>query len=89
MSLGVGKYGLTLTNAKTAIYYEKSFDSDSYWQSVHRIRRIGLNHIPVLVTLTSPNSTDEIINKNLSGKLASIAKLTNADLAGALRGIKK
>ncbi|KKL25392.1 hypothetical protein LCGC14_2405780, partial [marine sediment metagenome] len=35
----VGKFGFTLTRARTAIYLERSYNGDDYYQSLHRVRR--------------------------------------------------
>lgn len=80
LSLGVGKYGHTLTNTRTAVYMDRTFDADAYFQSLGRIQRIGLDHRPVVVILKAINTTDELVDDNLSGKLRSISQVTNADM---------
>jgi len=50
---GVGKFGLTLTAARTAIYVERSYDGDNYYQSLHRVRRFGTTHSPHVIILLS------------------------------------
>lgn len=47
----VGKFGLTLTAAKTAIYVERSYNGDDYYQSLHRVRRFGTTHSPHVIIL--------------------------------------
>lgn len=49
----VGKFGLTLTAAKTAIYVERSYNGDDYYQSLHRVRRFGTTHSPHVIILLS------------------------------------
>lgn len=49
----VGKFGLTLTAARTAIYLEAGPDGDDYYQSLHRVRRIGTTHSPIIVHVKS------------------------------------
>lgn len=49
----VGKFGLTLTAAKTAIYVERSYNGDDYYQSLHRVRRFGTTHSPHVIILMS------------------------------------
>lgn len=91
LSLGVGKYGLTLTNTKTIVYYDKSWDSDAYFQSQYRVRRLGLMHRPRVITLYAKighhDTTDKLIEDNLAGKMPSIAATTNADLTELLRSL--
>ena len=48
---GVGKFGLTLTKARTAIYMERSFNGDDYYQSLYRIKRIGTTQSPHVINL--------------------------------------
>ncbi len=87
LSLGVGKYGLTLTNTKSMVYYDRSFDADAYKQSLARVHRIGLEWKPVVVTLHAARTTDDLIEQNLRGKLRTISAISNDDLAAMLRGL--
>lgn len=87
LSLQVGKFGLTLTNAKTVIYLDKTFNADDYVQSRQRVQRIGLDHRPLMITLKSPKTVDQLVEDNLAGKMQSISQVTNADLADLLRGL--
>jgi len=87
LSLGVGKYGHTLVNTKTAIYFDKTFDMDAYMQSQKRIYRIGLEHSPVVLSLTCDGTVDEYVNDNLARKAPSIAKVSNENLVILLRGL--
>lgn len=89
LSLGVGKFGHTFTKTETVIYMDKTFDADAYVQSLRRVRRIGLQHRPVVVSLISPSTTDELVERNLAGKLGSIARMSQADLRELLRGLGK
>ena len=50
---GVGRFGLTMTAARSAIYLERSFDGDAYVQSMYRIRRIGTVEPPFVYRLLS------------------------------------
>lgn len=88
LSIGVGKYGLTLTTAQSAVYYDKTYDGDSYLQSLARIHRIGLDHSPVVISLRVPKTTDVLIERNLQGKMKSIHSISNHDLAALLRGLE-
>lgn len=87
LSIGVGKFGHTLTNAKTIWYVDKTWNADDYFQSLHRVRRIGLTHRPVVVTLRAPGTVDELVEDNLSGKLGGISRLTRSNLRDLLKGL--
>lgn len=87
LQMNVGKYGHTLTNTKTVFYHDRSFDADAWVQSLRRVRRIGLEHVPVLYLPQIPGSADQLIDENLTGKIESISKLTNASLLELLRGL--
>jgi hypothetical protein len=80
LQMGVGKFGHTLTDTRTVFYHDRHFDSDAYFQSLRRVRRIGLDHRPRLIVPRCDRSADPLIELNLSGKLQSIAKLGNRDL---------
>ena len=87
LSLGVGKFGHTFTDTKTIFYVDKSWAADDFFQSLHRVRRIGLKHRPVVVTLRAPGTVDELVEANLEGKLGSISRMTKAHLATLLKGL--
>lgn len=81
----VGKFGLTLTRGKTAIYLERSYNGDDYYQSLHRIRRIGTEHSPHVIHLIAegPNgesTVDAAINRILKYRKDSAIKLTSGIL---------
>lgn len=88
MQMGTGKFGHTFTHTKTVYYHDRAFDSDAYIQSLHRVRRIGLKHKPVLIVPKIEMSADQLIDANLEGKLESIARITNANLARLLRSLR-
>jgi SNF2 family DNA or RNA helicase len=87
LQMGVGKFGHTLTDTRTVFYHDRFFDSDAYFQSLRRVRRIGLTHKPRLIVPRAPFSADPMIELNLSGKLQSIAKLGNKDLRELLMSL--
>ena len=87
LQMGVGKFGHTLTDTRTVYYHDRHFDSDAYFQSLRRVRRIGLGHRPRLIVPRSLRSFDPIVELNLSGKLQSIAKLGNKDLKEMLQSL--
>ncbi|HZX14877.1 MAG TPA: DEAD/DEAH box helicase [Thermodesulfobacteriota bacterium] len=79
---GVGKYGHTLTACRTAIYLERDYNGDNFYQSMYRIKRIGTNHSPYVVKLlaTKPdgdtNTIDCLIDQVLHAKSSAVKKLT-------------
>lgn len=83
----VGKFGLTLTRARTVIYLERSFKGDDYYQSLHRVRRIGTEHRPYVVHLlaTGPEgeaTVDHVIGRILKYRKEESIKLTTGMLKG-------
>jgi SNF2 family DNA or RNA helicase len=56
---GVGKFGLTLNAAKTAIYVERSYNGDDYYQSLHRVILARVPSSPHIIILRS-NYTEEV-----------------------------
>lgn len=84
LQMGVGKFGHTFTNTRTVYYHDRSFDSDAWVQSLRRVRRIGLEHRPVLIVPRVSDSADALVDANLDGKLPSIAELTNSDVRSLL-----
>lgn len=55
----VGKFGLTLTAAHTAIYAERNYMRDDYYQSLYRVRRIGTTSSPHIMHLISSRRNSE------------------------------
>jgi SNF2 family DNA or RNA helicase len=81
----VGKFGLTLTAARTAIYLERSYNGDDYYQSLHRIRRIGTQYSPHVIHLISDRAegsgtVDHVINKILQSRRENVLALTTGEL---------
>jgi len=89
MSPGVGKYGLTLTNIKTMIYLDKTFDMEAYIQTMYRFKRIGLEHSVRVISLVSPGTIDELVSDNLATKAFDIHKISNEDLLSLLRSLNR
>jgi hypothetical protein len=78
----VGKFGLDLVKARTAIYLERSFKGDDYFQSLHRVRRIGTTQSPHVIHLiaTSPKgqaTVDNAIHHVLDYRTDQSMKLTS------------
>lgn len=87
LNLMVGKFGHTLVGTKTVIYVDKTWNADDYFQSYWRVRRLGLEHQPILVTLRAPGTVDELLELNLSPKMENIEKVTDLDLRQLLVGL--
>lgn len=65
-----GGIGLTLTAAKTVIYYSNSYDLEERKQSEDRAHRAGTTGTHVLyIDLVAQNSIDEVVAKSLQAKL--------------------
>lgn len=92
LGIGVGKYGHTLANSKTIYIYDKTWDSDAWFQMLHRYggaRAVlaGYHHKPVVKTLRCRKTVDDFIELNLAGKLPAMADMTGANLAKILRSL--
>ena len=74
-----GGYGLTLTEAKTVIYYSNSFDLEKRLQSEDRAHRIGQTSKVTYIDFLTPRTVDEHIVKALRNKI---------DIAGEVLGEK-
>lgn len=90
--ISVGKYGHTLANSKTIITYDKTWDSDAWFQMLHRAagaraKIAGYTHRPLLVNPRCRATVDDYIELNLAGKLPDMARMTGADLAKILRSL--
>jgi len=87
LGIQVGKYGHTLVNTRTVIPYDKTWDSDAWFQMLHRVRRSGLKHRPIVLNLRCRGTVDDFVELNLAGKLPAMARLTGADLLKILRSL--
>lgn len=81
----VGKFGFTLTAARTAIYMERNYNADDYYQSLHRIRRIGTTQSPHVLHLISETASggatvDWVIAKVLEGRRENVLALTAGEI---------
>ncbi len=74
-----GGYGITLTAAKTVIYYSNSYDLEIRLQSEDRAHRIGQKNVVTYIDLVSPKTIDEKILKALREKI---------DISGQVLGEK-
>ena len=64
-----GGYGLTLTEAKTVIYYSNNFDLEVRLQSEDRAHRIGQTSKVTYIDIIAENTTDERVLKALRNKI--------------------
>lgn len=88
LSLGVGKYGHTFNMARTAVYYDRTFDIDAFLQSQARItgglRGLSVKFTPRTITLKTPFTTDAHLENNLLRKAHSLSHVAQHDLHGLL-----
>lgn len=92
LGITVGKYGHTLANSKTIITYDKTWDSDAWFQMLHRAagaraKLAGYTHRPLLVNPRCRGTVDDYVELNLAGKLPTMSEMTGADLAKVLRSL--
>lgn len=87
MSMGVGKFGHTLTSTKTISFLDKNYNADDYFQALHRVRRIGLDHSPVVLPIRALRTVDKLADDNVQAKLNGISRMTRSQLADLLRGL--
>jgi SNF2 family DNA or RNA helicase len=87
LSLGVGKFGHTFTNTQSMVYVDKTWNADDYFQSLHRVRRIGLKHSPLVLTIRAPGTVDDLVERNLTRKMKDASRMTNAELSTLLAGL--
>lgn len=88
LAMPVGKMGHNLQNTRTVIYHDKTWNGDDYVQSMKRVKRMGLEHRPVVFTIKAIGTVDQLVEDNLSGKFVGISKVANDDLAAMLRHLR-
>jgi|TARA_R110001583_G_scaffold43066_5_gene136947 SNF2 family DNA or RNA helicase len=71
-----GGYGITLTEAKTVVYYSNNYDLEKRLQSEDRAHRIGQHHPVTYVDLVCKNTVDEKIIKALRNKISLANSVT-------------
>lgn len=89
LSLGVGRFGLTLNEANTVVYLDRTWDADAYWQSLHRVRRIGQTKSVRVVILRCPDTIEEDIEEVLRKKLHTTSQVTGVGMSVLLTGVRK
>ena len=75
-----GGYGLTLTASHTVIYYSNSYDLETRLQSEDRAHRISQDKKVTYIDLITEGTVDELIVKNLRGKINLATKIMGEDL---------
>lgn len=75
-----GGYGLTLTEAKTVIYYSNSYDLEIRLQSEDRAHRIGQKNSVTYIDLIAPKTVDEKIVEALRNKINIATEVLGEDL---------
>ena len=75
-----GGYGLTLTAAKTVIYYSNNFDLEVRLQSEDRAHRIGQTKNVTYIDLIAPKTVDEKIVKALKSKIDIATQVMGEEL---------
>jgi len=66
----VGGYGLTLTAARTVIYYNNSYNMEVRYQSEDRCHRIGQARNVTYIDLLGLHTIDELIKASLHRKIS-------------------
>lgn len=84
MNSAVGKFGFTLTKARTSFFVERMYD-DSYFQCLHRNRRIGTTESPVVVNMRSVTKSgkrtiDHVVHDALDYRTGMIRELTIGEI---------
>lgn len=74
-----GGIGITLTAARTAIFYSRSWSLEEYLQAQDRLHRIGQTGTVSIVHLTAKGTIDEAIAKSLAAKQSLADQLTGDD----------
>lgn len=88
LAMPVGKMGHNLQVTRTVIYHDKTWFADDYVQSMKRVKRMGLDHRPVVITIKAVGTVDQLVEDNLGGKFVGISKVSNDDLAAMLRHLR-
>ncbi len=79
IQLQTGKFGLSLTRARSAVFVDRSYSSDDWIQAIARVRRLSSTEsVPNYVL--HAGSVDNLVDDILSKKLRSIRDLSLSDL---------
>lgn len=80
---GVGQYGITLTNAQTAIFYSQGFSAEERMQAEDRSHRIGTKTSVLYIDLVMKDSVEEGICQVLDAKKVMATTLTDNTMSSA------
>jgi len=83
---GVGQYGITLTNAQTAIFYSQGFSAEERMQAEDRNHRIGTKNSVLYIDLVMKDSVEEGICKVLEEKKVMAKSITSAEIVNLITG---
>ena len=75
-----GGYGITLTAARTVVYYSNGYDLEKRLQSEDRAHRIGQKNLVTYVDLITPKTVDEKIRKALRKKINIATEIMGEEL---------
>ena len=70
-----GKFGHSFTNARSVVYFDKSFDADDYYQSLGRVKRLTSTLPVTYYHLEFENSIEKIISYVLDERITDMKKL--------------
>jgi hypothetical protein len=82
----VGRFGLTLTAAHVAIYYNNSYNLEFREQSEDRIHRIGQTEKCLYIDITAKDTIDNYIKKKLRDKTLNSMAVNGDELLLELKG---
>lgn len=88
LSIDMGQYGLPLHNARTVVYMDKTYEMETYVQSLYRVKQMNPDHQPNVVSISVPGTVDELLVDNLTTKAVDLHHLTGVELASLLRSLK-
>ena len=75
-----GGYGITLTAARTVVYYSNGYDLEKRLQSEDRAHRIGQKKSVTYVDFIAPKTVDEKIVKALRNKIDIASQVMGEEL---------
>lgn len=86
---GVAKFGLNLQKAVFAVYVERNFDQEAFYQSMYRTKRLGSAQGTKIYFLMSEQADgkptiDQLVHRALSYQTSTMRKLLVKDLLLAL-----
>lgn len=86
MQIQTGKFGLSLTEANSVIFHDRSFSFDDWTQSIARVRRLSSKGKVVPTYVLHGGFSDGLVDVILNRKLKSVYDLSLSDLKTILFG---